>query len=150
MLRTERHLRMPTRRGSGGQCRPRRGLLILAAVLLAGCESVDRQEATWLALHAVDVAQTLNAADDPCYQEDAWLTRRLIGDQPSDGQVLAWGAGTAIAHYMIGKALESSGAPSWLQRTWDLTTIANTGYTVVNNHNNGVRPWGANRPVNGC
>lgn len=124
--------------------------MLFATLTTVGCASVDREEALWLTLHAFDVAQTLNAADDPCYKEDAWLTRRLIGGQPSDGEVLAWGAGTAILHYAIGRTLEAGGAPLWLQRTWDFTTIGHTGYTVVRNHNDGVRPWGSNQPVEGC
>jgi len=64
-------------------------------LLLSGCQSMGRDEMTWQMLHAMDVAQTLNAASDPCYKEDAWLTKRLIGEQPSDSEVLAWGVGTA-------------------------------------------------------
>src|SRR5690606_24078535 len=63
------------------------GLLVLAAsVWLGGCQGMDRRELTWQTLHAIDVAQTLNAASDPCYEEKAWLTQRLIGAQPSDAE----------------------------------------------------------------
>ncbi len=117
---------------------------------LGGCASLDRQELTWQALHAVDVAQTLNAASDPCYKEDAWLTSRLIGSQPNDAEVLAWGVGTAVLHAWISSALEERGAPVWVQRVWDLGTLGHTTYAVVSNHSEGVRPFGSNREVDGC
>ena len=129
-------------------------VLLLAGGLLTGCQSiqnnVSRQEATWQALHVIDVAQTLNAASDDCYAEDAWLTQRLIGKQPSDTQVLAWGVGTALAHWAISRTLEARDAPQWLQRMWSYGTISHTGYAVVTNHNNGVRPWGDNRTHSRC
>lgn len=126
--------------------------LLLAASLwwLGGCQSMDRQELAWQTLHAVDVAQTLNAASDPCYKEDAWLTQRLIGAQPSDGEVLAWGVGTALFHAWISNALEDRGAPVWVQKVWTLGTLGHTSYAVTTNHEAGVRPFGGNRPVPGC
>ncbi len=126
--------------------------LMLAPMLICtwGCQSMDRQELTWQALHAVDVAQTLNAAGDPCYEEQAWLTKRLIGEQPSDPDVIAWGVGTALVHLWIARELERRDAPRWLQATWSIGTIGATGYTIVDNHRNGVRPWGANRDHAGC
>jgi hypothetical protein len=118
--------------------------------LLGGCASMDRRELTWQAVHAVDVAQTLNAASDPCYQEEAWLTRRLIGAQPSDAEVLAWGVGTAVFHAWISDALEARGAPRWVQKVWELGTLGHTSYAVGTNHQEGVRPFGDNEPVPGC
>lgn len=111
---------------------------------------MDRTEMTWQGLHAVDVAQTLNAADDPCYREKAWLTEHLIGEQPSDGEVLAWGVGTAVIHAWISRALETHRAPGWLQAAWDLGTLGHTGYSVASNHHEGVRIFGDNKPVPGC
>jgi hypothetical protein len=129
----------------------RLALLLLAGTwLLGGCQTMDRQEMAWQALHAMDVAQTLNAAGDPCYKEEAWLTTRLIGEQPSDGEVLVWGIATAVVHAWISNTLEQRGAPVWLQAVWGLGTLGHTTYAVASNHDAGVRPFGDNRPVAGC
>jgi hypothetical protein len=136
-----------TERGLGLGRRCCLGVLLLA---LAGCQSMSRQEFAWQALHAVDVAQTLEAARDPCYQESAWVTRQLIGRQPSDGAVLAWGAGTAVLHAWISSELESRGAPAWVQMVWDLGTLGQTAYAVGSNHTTGVRVLGRNQDVPGC
>lgn len=118
--------------------------------LLGACQSVDKRELAWQTLHAVDVSQTLNAASDPCYEEVSWMTRRLIGAQPSDAEVMVWGIATSMAHMWISNRLEERHAPKWVQAAWDLGTIGHTGYAVVNNHRNGVRPWGANESHSGC
>jgi len=130
--------------------RPKALVLLGVLSLLGGCQSMDNQELAWQAIHAIDVAQTLNAAQDPCYEEDAWLTKRLIGAQPSDGEVLAWGVGTAVFHAWISNGLEARGAPVWVQRVWELGTLGHTSYAVGNNHHIGVRPFGSNQPVRNC
>ena len=125
-----------------------RSLGFVTMVYLCGCQSMGRDEWAWQALHVVDIAQTLNAASDPCYVESAWLTQQMIGEQPKHGEVLAWGVGTAVIHMLVSRALESRGAPTWLQRTWSVTTIAHTAYAVTNNYHEGVRMWGDNDPRN--
>lgn len=143
------HPQKQLHKGVGGRLR---AALAVAGcgLLLGGCQSMDRQEMTWQTLHAMDVAQTLNAANDPCYKEDAWLTKRLIGEQPSDGQVLAWGVGTAAVHAWVSGALENRGAPRWVQKVWELGTLGHTTYAIGSNHEAGVRPFGSNREVGGC
>jgi hypothetical protein len=134
-----------------GNNRLRKVLVLIAGLWwLGGCQSMDREELTWQALHAMDVAQTLNAAGDPCYEENAWLTRRLIGSQPNDAEVMAWGVGTAVFHAWISNALEERGAPVWVQKVWELGTLGHTSYAIGTNHENGVRPFGKNRDVPGC
>ena len=67
---------------------PSRVLLVFwiagSALLSGGCQSLNlsNEEIAWQTLHAVDVAQTLSAAEDPCYVEAAYFTRQLIGEQP--------------------------------------------------------------------
>lgn len=130
--------------------RPLAVLFTVIGVLLGGCETTSGREMTWQALHAVDVAQTLNAAPDPCYREASWMTRRIIGEQPSDAEVLAWGAATALAHMWISSFLERREAPQWIKSAWQLGSIGQTGFAVVNNHRIGVRPWGSNEGHDGC
>jgi hypothetical protein len=124
--------------------------LLICVSWLAGCQSMSREEKTWQVLHAMDVAQTLNAASDPCYREKAWLTKRLIGEQPSDGQVIAWGVGTAVMHAWVSNGLEERGAPRWVQKLWELGTLGHTSYAIGSNHEAGVRPFGSNRDVENC
>ena len=129
-----------------------RGCVAVLLAYLAGCQHMefDRNELAWQALHAVDVAQTLNAASDPCYIEDAWLTAKLIGEQPSNGEVLLWGLGTAVLHAVIADVMQDRGAPQWLQNAWDYGSITLTGFAVKRNHDQGVRAYGVNEDVAGC
>jgi uncharacterized membrane protein len=136
-----------------GHCSRTKVLFLAAAALLAGgCETVglSGEEITWQTLHAVDVAQTISAAEDPCYVEDALITRQIIGSQPSGGEVLLWGAGMAVGHAWVSSALEARGAPRWLQKTWSFATITGTGIAIASNHSEGIRVIGSNRPVDGC
>jgi hypothetical protein len=136
-------------RGAGSGLKYAVVVLMLVGVM-GGCQSVNKQEMAWQALHAVDVSQTLNAASDPCYREASWMTKRLIGSQPSDTDVMIWGIATSMAHMWISKTLEERNAPGWLQVVWDLGTIGHTGHAVVNNHRNGVRAWGDNVTHDQC
>jgi len=127
------------------------GTVLVLLVVLSGCQSLelDRSEIAWQTLHAMDVVQTLNAAGDPCYIEDAWLTEKIIGDQPSDAEVLLWGIGTAVVHALVANILEDR-APQWVQKVWGYGTITLTGYAVMSNHDEGVRAFGSNEDVAGC
>ncbi len=118
--------------------------------VLAGCESMGDKELTWQALHAIDVAQTYNARSDGCYREIDPITRRVIGSQPSKGEVLAWGVGAAFLHARVSRALEEREAPRWVQFTWDAITFGGTTNAVVSNHREGVRPFGSNNTPVGC
>ena len=126
--------------------------LSTGCLFAAGCQSLDfsREEIAWQTLHAVDVAQTLSAAGDPCYVEDAYVTRALIGSQPSEGEVLLWGAGMAVGHAWVTGLLERHAAPGWLRKTWSYATITGTGIAIASNHAEGVRMFGDNEPVEGC
>jgi hypothetical protein len=125
-------------------------VVVVFGLLAGGCQSTDKREMTWQALHAIDVSQTLNAASDPCYKEASFITKRLIGEQPSDAEVMVWGIAMAVTHMWVSNQLEQRDAPRWVQAVWDLGTIGHTGYAVVNNHRNGVRPWGDNKSYDGC
>ena len=124
--------------------------LLLVIALLGGCASLDnmsRGEKTWQALHVIDTLQTLNAANDPCYRESNGLTASLIGEQPSSGEVLAWGVGSAILHAGVSHLLEKHEAPRWVQIGWDVISIGTVMHTIARNHTEGIRPWGNNVSV---
>jgi hypothetical protein len=119
-----------------------RSTLLILTIAMAGCQSMNefqRRELAWQSLHAVDIAQTMKAAHDPCYVEQAWLTQKLIGEQPSDGEVLAWGIGSAALHYVVSKTLEQTNAPAWIQKVWSYGSISYAGFTVADNYSNGIR-----------
>ena len=119
-------------------------------LFVSGCQNMTPTERTWQTLHAIDVAQTLNATSDGCYREVNSVTRRLIGSQPSEERVLAWGLAMGFLHAGVSRTLEERGAPRWLRMTWDVLTISSTGSAVLSNHREGARPWGSNEPVPGC
>ncbi len=126
--------------------------LLGGSLLSAGCQSLElsSEEITWQTMHAIDVAQTLSAAQDPCYVEDAYVTRQLIGRQPSTGEVLLWGAGMAVGHAWVTRVLDRHDAPGWVQKAWSYATITGTGIAIANNHAEGVRIFGGNESVEGC
>ena len=108
------------------------------------------EEKTFQTLHAIDFLQTYNATDDSCYFEADPITQRLIGRDPSPGEVVLWGVGVAVLHHWVSREMRENGVPKWAQTTFDLLTIGGTGYTVASNHENGVRMFGDNQPVPGC
>ena len=126
--------------------------IIAGSFLTAGCQSLEfsNEEIAWQTLHAVDVAQTLSAAQDPCYVEDAYITRQLIGSQPSTGEVLLWGAGMAVGHAFVTNVLEERHAQRWVQKAWSYATSTGTGIAIATNHSEGVRIFGDNKSVEGC
>lgn len=119
-------------------------MLMAVIVMMSGCSSISRQEVAWQTLHAVDVAQTLSIARDPCYRESNALTSQLIGEQPSTGEVVAWGVGSALLHAGVSHLLDKHEAPRWIRIGWDAITIGAVTHTVVNNHQEGVRLFGDN------
>lgn len=125
-------------------------ITLAAVMLVGGCQSMDRPELVWQTLHAVDVAQTLNAASDPCYREVAPLTQAMIGSQPKDHEVILWGVGVSLAHAWIARRMETSNAPRWLKTTWRTVDFSTKTGTVLNNHRIGMRMFGDNRDVAGC
>lgn len=122
-------------------------LAILVGYLLAGCSTVREmspQEKLWQALHAVDSAQTLQIARHPdCYREIGWGTQELIGEHPSEVNVVAWAIGSAAAHAWVSSWLEDHHAPKWAQWTWHTLTIARSADYVKNNFEQGLSPTGA-------
>lgn len=127
-----------------------RPLSLLVLIVLSGCASMSRPELAWQAVHAVDVAQTLNIVNDPCYVESNPITTSLIGEQPSTGEVIAWGVGAGVLHYGVSRYLEHTDAPRWMQNTWQAITLTTTAGAVYSNHREGIRISGSNEPFAGC
>lgn len=119
-------------------------------VLLSGCSNLPQKrywqaELGWQLVHGIDVLQTINGpAQSNCYIENDPITKRLIGERPSTGEVIGWGIGSGLLHYGISKGLERIGAKPWIKGVWQGTMIGYATSAVVSNHRKGIRPWGDN------
>lgn len=130
--------------------------VLLIAVLLSsfGCASFPEKpmwqaELGWQVMHGVDVLQTINGpANDPCFIESNGITQSLIGENPSTGEVIAWGAAAGGLHWGVTKLLDHYNAKPWVKVAWQSVTIVTKADTVIGNHNEGIRPWGNN--VSAC
>lgn len=123
---------------------------IAALALLSGCAHWSPEtralEATYLTVHAVDVAQTLTIARNPDTvheANEAWL----LGEQPSQGRVMVWGVAGALLHMAVTDQLERREAPRWLKRSWQAISIGRRATTVQENHELGIRLDGLTREL---
>jgi len=107
---------------------------VTGCLLLAGCST------TWQGLHAVDAIQTAKLRGTPCFEEKAWLARNIMGAEPSKGEVFAWWLVTAILHHAADSWLEEH-ASRWVNKTFDVLTMADAVYTVANNERIGVHAF---------
>ncbi len=122
-------------------------LCALCVMSSVGCSTLPKAEMPFHALHLVDVAQTINAGRDECFVEINPVTRRIIGEQPSAGQVLLWGAAVSLAQYGVSRALEPHPKA---YRAFQVVTTYTQVQTIYKNHRVGVRPYGSNRRPSGC
>jgi hypothetical protein len=124
---------------------------IALTMLLSGCQALKTPESqAWLALHAVDTVQTFRIADDPrCFKESDSLTRRLIGEHPSDGEVAAWAIGSAALHLGVTELLLRNEHPR-LAKAWQWVRIGVTAAAVADNYTIGVRIGSPNDPKYPC
>lgn len=116
----------------------------LIAAALHGCTAMrDPYERTYQTVHALDAIQTASYRDDPCIEEANPITRGLIGREPSTGAVIAWWAGTALAHAGVTEWLLDHDHPR-MARAWNWITITDTGIQLVRGHRLGARIIGPN------
>lgn len=153
-----------------------KALLIIAAAFLSGCAALPAfmqptneisqdAESTWLALDAVDTLQTVQIAKHPnCWHEADGIAAKLYGgDHPSIGAVVGINVVLAAAHTMVAAWLDrevdkhmaadaatpglDSVGPWYSARiVFHTVSLGGTGYAVMQNSFNGIRPWG----VVGC
>lgn len=111
-------------------------ILLVCLGLFSGCASMSTEtkttEAAWQMLHVVDYHQTVKMRETPGFHESesAWA----IGMYPTQSAINTWAVSTAAGHFMVSAALAQLNAPLWLQRTWQVVTIADTGHCVVMNY----------------
>lgn len=127
-------------------------LLVIPLLLLSvGCSSLPKDplwkaELGWQVLHGVDVLQTVNGPgrNPECFYESGFITKDLIGEHPSTGQVIAWGVGSSLLHFGVTSLLDHINAKPWVKIAWQGVTLTTTSATIIQNHREGVRPWGDN------
>lgn len=112
-------------------------LSILIALSSGGCASMSREELILQSLHAADVMQTLQIAKNTCnYSESDPITKRIIGENPSERSVIAWGVGSALAfHWVSQKVDESDG---WERAAWYGAMILTRGQIILGNEKEGI------------
>lgn len=115
-------------------------LVFPVAVLATGCTALEsRGEQAWLALHAIDAAQTYRIAEHPdCYREADPITKRIIGESPSRTQAATWAIGAAAFHVGVTELLLRNEHPK-LAAAWQFITIGETASSVGNNFSIGIR-----------
>lgn len=107
----------------------------------------------WQALHAVDTYQTIRIAENPeCWREADPLTRSLIGEHPSTGEVVAVMLAYSVGHALVSTWLEdrtdaafAAGSPNrgaWYiaRGAWHVVGLVSKGVTVGRNNNIGLGP----------
>lgn len=92
---------------------------------------MDAMEITWQALWFADWSQTRQIAKAP---ESYFERNKILGAHPSTGNVDAYFAVGAVAHYAITQALP----PRW-RETWQAVTIVYQAGTVVQNYQIGLQ-----------
>lgn len=105
--------------------------------------SVISEEATYQVLHLADTLQTLDIKHHPNIHEgsmsESYGSSAIIGEHPSDAQVIGLMAVEAVAHYAITRAMIKHDAPHWIVHAWQLTTITIQGNVVKNNYKLGLK-----------
>jgi hypothetical protein len=118
---------------------------------------VSKAEAVWQAMHVIDMGQTLHIAKEPtCYREANPLTVSLIGEHPSEKEVIAVGILYAALYRWGSEFLERKDTLNengnhhtpWVIAKYAFHTVGilTKGYTIANNHSIGLKPFGSGCP----
>lgn len=108
-------------------------IVFTLAAVLSGCAALhDPGEDTFIALRAIDTAQTYKALNDPCrcfYERGSF---GLLPRRPSSAETLGYAAAETSLHVSITELLLHYNHP-WLARAWEALGIADEGRAVVLN-----------------
>jgi hypothetical protein len=139
-------------------------VVVIVAWLVSGCQVMDatytndttrKAEYTWLAMHAIDTAQTVTIARSPgCLREANPLAAAIYGsDTPSPQRVLATNLALGWAHAKLGAWLdertersildETDGRGGWYvaRGAYYVVSFLGTGIAIGNNASRGVGPF---------
>ena len=127
-----------------------KSILFLTILFVNGCSinpysGMSDYEKMWQTTHLIDVAQTYKIAKDPCYIETGFLTKDLIGSNPSTGKVIAWGSGLSLSHAYASKWLDDRDWPQWIKNTIKVVDIGYKFDVITGNYNLGIRLGRKNR-----
>ncbi len=111
-------------------------LLLLLLTPIANAEKYNpmHYEIAWQAMHVVDVMQTLEIQDHPELKEG--MIHKIIGRQPDDDNVYAWGIGSAIGHYYLMRWIDKKTRHSKNIRRFELFLTVGV---IAHNHEMGIR-----------
>ena len=115
---------------------------LLVALVFTGCAS-RADEVIFHGLNAVDQAQSINAISRDCFHEVNPVTRGLLGEKPSSGEFVAYGALLSLAFHAFNRLDYVQERPA-LRTTVNVLAIAAKGYAVARNHDIGMRVSGRN------
>jgi hypothetical protein len=126
-----------------------RYLILLIVSQLIGCNTIrGNTELVWQAGNIVDLGQTIHMASAPkCFKEINPVTRTIIGEHPSTGEVvgifIVYGAGHALISKAIQERVEETNKKSWkaLEVIWHALSLGTKGNTIKDNHAEGLRPF---------
>jgi type II secretory pathway pseudopilin PulG len=140
-------------------------VLVIVLWLLAGCSVLDatytndttrKAEYTWLAMHAIDTAQTVTIARSPtCLREADPLAVAIYGtDHPSPQRVLATNIALGFVHAKVGAWLDerteaalidpdSRSVGGWYvaRGAFYVVSFLSTGIAIGGNESRGVKPF---------
>jgi len=145
-------------------------IILLCLCVLSGCSllmpieyldndnkvrsSMTDAEKVWHVMNVIDTAQTINIARAPeCYKESNPLTRALIGEHPSTGNVIAIGVLYSVLYRAANQYIEDHNiinSDGYFDTGWgyaklglDVLGLATKGFTIGHNHTIGLRPFGS-------
>ncbi len=142
-------------------------LMALLGLALTGCEAlslvapyenktVRNTEYTWLAMHALDTAQTVTIARSPsCLREANPIAADIYGSEhPSPSRVIATNVALGYLHYRVGGWIDNrteaalidpdnDSAAGWylFRAAWHGFALLGTGYAVLHNAQARVGPF---------
>ena len=147
-------------------------ILALVVLFLSGCAAIapvgmfPREqgsrvaEGSWLVLHSIDTAQTVQIARNPtCHREADPLAARVYGSEhPSESRVLLTNVLLAAVHSSVSRWFDDhvadarardddSVGPWYVDRVaWYTVSLLGSGASVANNFGRGLTPTSAGCP----
>jgi len=123
-------------------------ILLLAFIALpCNASQFSKAEATeeiaFQILNVIDIGQTLDIKHHPNIHEgrlfESGGSAEIIGEHPSDAQVVGWLAVEGAAHYAISRYMIRHDAPKWLVHAWQAVTIGMKANCIQSNYHLGLK-----------
>lgn len=109
-------------------------VLFICLFSISACSNIDRTDAMWYGIHAIDVAQTIQISNNPhCYMEVGPILSRTGGHHPSKDEVYYWAIGSVIFYHLSTKFIKSKVSPQTYNNLSQLNLYF-SGKTIANNY----------------